>query len=53
MATMTRPDLTHMAAELCKYLTNPSEAHMAVADPAIQYLYATQYLAIKFDGNED
>ena len=53
VATMTRPDVARAAAELCKYLTNPSEAHMAAADQAIQYLYATCYLAIEFDGNKD
>lgn len=53
MATMTQPDVAWAAAELYKYLTNPSKAYMAAADQAIQYLYTTYYLAIEFDGNKD
>ena len=52
VATMTRPDVARAAAELSKYLTNPSKAHMDAADQAIQYLYATHYWAIEYNGNK-
>jgi hypothetical protein len=52
VAIMTRPDIARAAAELSKYLTNPSEAHMAGADQTIQYLYATRYWAIEYNGSK-
>ncbi|KAL3955856.1 hypothetical protein ACCO45_009875 [Purpureocillium lilacinum] len=49
-AVMTRPDIARAAAQLARFLTNPSPEHLAAANQCIQYLYTTRYLAIVYDG---
>ncbi|KAK4060469.1 hypothetical protein Purlil1_14295 [Purpureocillium lilacinum] len=49
-AVMTRPDIARAAAQLARFLTNPSPGHLAAANQCIQYLYTTRYLAIVYDG---
>ena len=52
-AIMTRPDVARAAAELSKYLTNPSPRHHEAADQAIRYLYATRFLSIEYSAQDD
>jgi hypothetical protein len=49
-AVMVRPDVAYAASELSKHLLNPGPKHLAAADQALRYLYATRYLAIQFGG---
>ncbi|KAJ6437605.1 reverse transcriptase family protein [Purpureocillium lavendulum] len=51
VAVMTRPDVARAAAQLARFLTNPSPEHLAAADQCIRYLYTTRYLAIVYDGS--
>jgi hypothetical protein len=48
VAINTRPDIARAAAELSKYLTNPSPRHGDAADQVIRYLYATRFLSIEY-----
>ncbi|PHH84421.1 hypothetical protein CDD83_1965 [Cordyceps sp. RAO-2017] len=50
IAVMTRPDIAQAAAQLARFLTNPSPEHLAAANQCIRYLDATRYLAIVYDG---
>ncbi|KAJ3455235.1 hypothetical protein MRS44_013835 [Fusarium solani] len=50
IAVMTRPDIAHAAAQLARFLTNPSTEHLAAANQCIRYLYTTRFLAIVYDG---
>ena len=50
IAVMTRPDIARAAAQLARFLTNPSPEHRAAADQCIRYLYATRFLAIVYEG---
>lgn len=50
VAVMTRPDIARAAAQLARFLTNPSPEHRAAADQCIRYLYATRFLAIVYEG---
>lgn len=51
VAVMTRPDIARAAAQLARFLTNPSPEHCAEADQCIRYLYSTRHLAIVYDGS--
>ncbi|KAJ6436334.1 reverse transcriptase family protein [Purpureocillium lavendulum] len=53
VAVMTRPDISRAAAQLARFLTNPSPEHLAAANQCIRYLYTTRYLAIVYDGMHD
>ena len=45
---MTRPDVAKPVNELAKHTKNPSKAHFQQIKHVIQYLYTTQFLAIKY-----
>ena len=50
-AAMTvRPDVARAAAQLSRFLTNPSKEHHDAADQTILYLYSTRFLAIEYGG---
>ncbi|OAQ57989.1 integrase, catalytic core [Purpureocillium lilacinum] len=53
VAVMTRPDISRAAAQLARFLTNPSPEHLAAANQCIRYLYTTRYLAIVYNGMHD
>ncbi|KAM4061919.1 reverse transcriptase (RNA-dependent DNA polymerase) [Hirsutella rhossiliensis] len=46
IAVMTRPDIARAAAQLARFLTNPSPEHLEAANQCIRYLYSTRFLAI-------
>ncbi|XP_044715244.1 reverse transcriptase (RNA-dependent DNA polymerase) domain-containing protein [Hirsutella rhossiliensis] len=50
IAVMTRPDIARAAAQLARFLTNPSPEHLEAANQCIRYLYSTRFLAIMYDG---
>ncbi|XP_044717322.1 reverse transcriptase (RNA-dependent DNA polymerase) domain-containing protein [Hirsutella rhossiliensis] len=50
IAVMTRPDIARAAAQLARFLTNPSPEHLEAANQCIRYLYSTRFLAIVYDG---
>ena len=49
IANSTRPDCAYVAKELCRNLSNPSNADMRAAKRAAQYLYTTRYDGFTFD----
>jgi len=49
-AVTVRLDVAFAAAQLSKFLQNPSPEHHAAADQVILYLYATRFLAIEYNG---
>jgi hypothetical protein len=50
-AQQTRPDLAFATALLARYMTNPSDEHVAEANRLIQYAAGTAKRGISFDGN--
>ena len=49
-AVMIRADIAYPAALLSQFLTNPGPEHVSAAKQAIQYAYATRFLAIQYGG---
>ena len=43
---MIRPDVAFAAAQLSRFLTNPSEDHLAAANWTLQYLFRTRFQGI-------
>jgi len=50
-AIITRPDISWITAKLAQFLQNPSPRHSEAVNRVIQYLFATRYLCITFDGD--
>jgi hypothetical protein len=49
-AAISRPDIAYVTSRLSSYLQNPTDAHAAAANRAIQYLYGTRGYAIEYSG---
>jgi hypothetical protein len=45
-AIMIRPDVAFTAAQLSRFLINPSEDHFAAVNWTIRYLFGTRFLGI-------
>src|SRR5436309_16142097 len=51
-AIITRPDISKTMSKLLEFLQNPSPIHHATANQTLEYLVATKFLAIEFNGNQ-
>src|SRR5436305_5650472 len=51
-AIITRPDISKTMSKLSEFLQNPSPTHRAAANQTLEYLVATKFLAIEFNGNQ-
>jgi hypothetical protein len=51
VAVITRPDIAKPVAKLAEFMLNPSDKHHQLVDRIMEYLWATRYLAIQFNGN--
>jgi hypothetical protein len=49
-AIITRPDISKPVSKLSEFLKNPSPAHHAAADQALEYIVGKKFLAIQYDG---
>ena len=49
-AIMIRPDVAFAAAQLSRFLTNPSEDHFAAVNWTLRYLFGTRFLGIMYSG---
>jgi hypothetical protein len=52
LAVNTRPDIAYAVSVLSRFLTNPSEKHVAAGIHVLQYLKGTTYLAIVLGGRD-
>ncbi|KAL2886178.1 reverse transcriptase family protein [Ceratocystis lukuohia] len=50
-AVVTRPDIAFAASQLARFMSNPSNEHMAAADRALAYLASTPTLAIEYSSD--
>jgi hypothetical protein len=53
LAIITRSNITKIAFELTRYLTNLSSEHVKTTNHCIKYLHATKYLAIHYLNSEN
>ena len=51
LQTSTRPDIAFAVKELSRYLSNPSQAHMAAADRVLHYLHTTRHVGLKYSAD--
>ena len=51
VSTIIWPDVACTASKLSEFLQNPFPRHLAAADQAIAYLYATKTLALEFSAD--
>src|SRR5436190_15062883 len=51
-AIITRLDISKTMSKLLEFLQNPSPIHRATANQTLEYLVATKFLAIEFNGNQ-
>jgi len=51
IAVTVRIDVARAAAQLSRFLTNPSPLHHKAANQCILYLYVTRFLAIEYNGD--
>ena len=49
-AIITRPDISKPVSKLSEFLKNPSPAHYAAADQALEYIVRKKFLTIQYDG---
>ena len=47
-AIMIRPDVAFAAAQLSRFLINPSEDYLAVVNWTLRYLFRTRFLGIMY-----
>ena len=48
LASFTRPDLTHAAAVLARFVSNPAHVHFLAMQRVLTYLHATRELGLMF-----
>src|SRR5438045_6999083 len=51
-AIITRLDISKTMSKLSEFLQNPSPIHRVAANQTLEYLVATKFLAIEFNGNQ-
>jgi hypothetical protein len=53
IATRTRPDITHAVSNLCRFMSNPGQAHWLAAKHVLRYLKGTSNFGILYTGDQD
>ena len=49
-AIMIRPDVAFTAAQLSRFLINPSEDYLAIVNWTLRYLFRIRFLSIMYSG---
>ena len=49
-AIMIRPDVAFAAAQLSRFLINPSEDYLAIVNWTLRYLFRIRFLSIMYSG---
>jgi hypothetical protein len=53
LATRTRPDISYIVSQLCRFMHNPGLAHWRAAKRVLRYLKGTKSLGLMYYGRDD
>ena len=53
LATRTRPDISYIVSQLCRFMRNPGLAHWKAARRVLRYLKATKSWGVCYDNAQD